>query len=259
MLFHVTRHTGQNELVYVGHSMGTTAFWVMLNRYPEMNSMIRLMVGMAPVAAVPHMQSPIKFIAPVANQVERVLSMTGQYEFWSRGSLFADISETLCDEVDGSMRRNESVCSITENVIFTIAGFDAPQMNFTLLPVIMSHTPAGTSSRTLLHFAQGVTSGRFRQFDQGSEEDNMDRYGSPVPPAYSLAKVTCPVVLYWGENDWLAHPTDVRQLAASLPNLVASYQVPFHTWNHLDFLWGKSADFLLYRPAIKVINQFVWN
>ena len=28
------------------------------------------------------------------------------------------------------MKRNESVCSIAENVIFTLAGFDAPQMNF---------------------------------------------------------------------------------------------------------------------------------
>jgi lysosomal acid lipase/cholesteryl ester hydrolase len=86
MLFHVTRYTGQNKLVYVGHSMGTTAFWVMMNRYswlvrkimiriaicryPEMNSMIQLMVGMAPVAAAAHMYSPIKYIAPVAGTVE---------------------------------------------------------------------------------------------------------------------------------------------------------------------------------------------
>ena len=32
MLFYVTKHTGQSSLVYVGHSMGTTAFWVMMNR-----------------------------------------------------------------------------------------------------------------------------------------------------------------------------------------------------------------------------------
>ena len=66
--------------------MGTTAFWVMMNRYswlvkkfmvriancryPEMNSMIQLMVGMAPVAAAAHMYSPIKYIAPVAGPVE---------------------------------------------------------------------------------------------------------------------------------------------------------------------------------------------
>ena len=33
-------------------------------------------------------------------------------------------------KVDGRVKRNESVCSIAENVIFTLAGFDAPQMNF---------------------------------------------------------------------------------------------------------------------------------
>ena len=86
MLFHVTRYTGHNKLVYVGHSMGDTAFWVMMNRYswlrrrikimiticrfPEMNSMIQLMVGMAPVAAAANMYSPIKYIAPVAGPVE---------------------------------------------------------------------------------------------------------------------------------------------------------------------------------------------
>ena len=33
-------------------------------------------------------------------------------------------------QVDGRVWRNESVCAITENIIFLIAGFDAPQMNF---------------------------------------------------------------------------------------------------------------------------------
>jgi len=259
MLFHVTRHTGQHKLVYVGHSMGTTAFWVMMNRYPEMNSMVQLMVGMAPVAAAANMYSPVKYIAPVAGPVERMLSLAGQSEFWPRGSLFTDLSETLCDQsqVDGSVGRNESVCAIPENIIFLIAGFDAPQMNFTLLPEILRHTPAGTSARTLQHFAQGVNSGRFTMFDQGSKKANYAAYGSPAPPEYRLSMVTCPVALYWGQNDWMAHPTDVAQLADSLPNIVASYKVPFSTFNHLDFLWGKTADRLLYNPAIKLIDQFV--
>ena len=41
-----------------------------LSRHPEMNSVISLMVGMAPVAASTNMASPIKYIAPVADQVE---------------------------------------------------------------------------------------------------------------------------------------------------------------------------------------------
>ena len=67
--------------------------------------------------------------------------MTGQYEFWPRGSLFAEVGDNptydldmkeynIEYQVDGRVRRNESVCAITENIIFLIAGFDAPQMNF---------------------------------------------------------------------------------------------------------------------------------
>ena len=33
------------------------------------------------------------------DQLERVLSMAGQYEFAARDSLFSDISETLCHKV----------------------------------------------------------------------------------------------------------------------------------------------------------------
>jgi len=161
MLLYVRELTGLQKIFYVGHSMGTTAFWVMVNRHPEMNRMIELMVGMAPVASSTNMYSPIKYIAPVADQVERMLTLTGQYEFGARSSLFSHITETLCNQVNQTVPRNESSCSITENMIFSLAGFDAPQMNFTLLPVIIGHTPAGTSVRTLLHFAQGVTTHRF--------------------------------------------------------------------------------------------------
>ena len=33
-------------------------------------------------------------------------------------------------QVNQTIPRNESACSITENMIFSVAGFDAPQMNF---------------------------------------------------------------------------------------------------------------------------------
>ena len=42
-----------------------------------------------------------KIIIMFTVQLERVLSMAGQYEFASRDSLFSDISETLCHKVIG--------------------------------------------------------------------------------------------------------------------------------------------------------------
>ena len=34
-----------------------------------------------------------------------------------------------------------------------------------------------------------------------------DIYGQDTPPEYDLTKVNVPIGLYWGENDWLAHPS----------------------------------------------------
>lgn len=41
--------------------------------------------------------------------------------------------------------------------------------------------------------------------DWGTKE-NMIQYGQPTPPPYNLTTVTAPVVVFYGDNDWLATP-----------------------------------------------------
>ena len=72
----------------------------------------------------------------------------------------------------------------------------------TMFPVIMGHVPSGGSTRTLLHYVQGFTSGDFRQYDLGVKR-NMLRYGQPSPPAYNISMVDFPVAISFGDNDWL--------------------------------------------------------
>ena len=57
------------------------------------------------------------------------------------------------------------------------------QMNMTLLPVILGHEPGGGSTRTVVHFAQEVNSGKFCKYDLGRRL-NMAKYGQPQPPEY---------------------------------------------------------------------------
>jgi lysosomal acid lipase/cholesteryl ester hydrolase len=60
MLDHVLAITGRQRLIYIGHSMGTLAFWIMMNVRPEMNAKVELMVGLAPAAApVLHPANPL--------------------------------------------------------------------------------------------------------------------------------------------------------------------------------------------------------
>ena len=62
--------TGSEKLYYIGHSMGTTMFWVALNEHPELKDKIALMIGMGPVAKVKNMKSPLRFIAPYVHEAD---------------------------------------------------------------------------------------------------------------------------------------------------------------------------------------------
>lgn len=70
----------------------------------------------------------------------------------------------------------------------------------------MSHIPAGTSTKTVIHYAQEIDGvGNFKQFDYGSA-GNIIQYGTRFPPKYKLENMKTPIYLMYAENDWLASP-----------------------------------------------------
>lgn len=63
-----------HNLVYVGHSMGTTMVFAMLALRPEYNSKIRAVMALAPVAYMSKVKSPIRLLAPFSKDVEVFLN-----------------------------------------------------------------------------------------------------------------------------------------------------------------------------------------
>lgn len=70
--------------------------------------------------------------------------------------------------------------------------------------MILSHDPAGASTKTLVHFSQGIQSGKFRQYDYGHEK-NLLIYNTTEPPDYNLTNITVPIALFYADNDWLVN------------------------------------------------------
>lgn len=62
--------TGTDGLYYIGHSMGTTMFFICMAERPEYNSKIKIMSALAPVAHTEHMISPIALIAPFSGEIQ---------------------------------------------------------------------------------------------------------------------------------------------------------------------------------------------
>jgi len=134
-------------------------------------------------------------------------------------------------------------------------GYNFDQLNATMLPIILGHAPAGASTNSVIHYAQSVRNQDFRKWDFGKNK-NLEVYGVDPPPQYDLSKVTAPVAIYWGQNDWLVQEPDVYRFANAMPNLVKIQRVNHDKWNHVDFVWGIDADTLLYNPIMEFMKRF---
>ncbi|KAH8282129.1 hypothetical protein KR054_005724 [Drosophila jambulina] len=241
---YILNFTGLSQLHYVGHSQGTVVFWIMASERPEYMSKIILMQALAPVAFLKHCRSPVvNFLAEWHLSVGLILKMIGVHEFLPKNEFISMFNRIICDETTIT----KEICS---NVIFLTTGFDKQQLNETMLPVIVGHSPAGASTKQMQHYGQLNRAGVFRQYDYGWLRNHWI-YGNIEPPTYHLENVKAKVALYYGQNDWLAPPEDVEMLYSRLPNVVTKFLVADKEFNHLDFIWGIDARTLLWDQMLE--------
>ena len=164
-----------------------------MERYhPELYDKIALASLMAPVAYFGNITSPIRYLT----NIEWLFNLLGVGEILPSNGVMHWIAENVCG-VDFEPR----ICS---SVLYFTWGFDLPQTNISLMETIASHFPAGTSSHTIIQYAQEITSGKFSAYDFG-EKENVEHYGQTQPPEYHPQKVTAPIAIYWGDSDRLTH------------------------------------------------------
>ncbi|XP_055375802.1 lipase 3-like [Condylostylus longicornis] len=249
MIDHVIEQTGYKKIQYVGHSQGTTAFWVMCAQRPGYCDKVITMQAMAPIAYMEYVKSPlIRALAPLTTTAEIVAKLLGMHEFLPNNDIMRMAGEFLC--------KDESFTQILcTNVMFLVTGYNSEQLNTTMLPAILGHVPAGTSTKQFIHYGQLVNSGRFRMYDYGMFK-NLAKYGTFKPPSYDLSKVTAPVALHFSMNDWLADTKDVAKLEDQLPNIIKQYLVPQPKFNHLDFILAIDSRKLVHTDVLTSMKDY---
>ncbi|KDR18742.1 hypothetical protein L798_07396, partial [Zootermopsis nevadensis] len=247
---YIVNTTGEQRLFYVGHSMGTTMFYAFLSERPQYNGKIRAMFSLAPVAFSSHMTNPLRaFILTRGLEAFYVGHRNlGVMNVLSNSDPFVEIGRRACRDKSFA----KAVCG---NILLVLGGLGSSQINASDIPTILGHTPAGTSTKTFLHFAQLVKSGRFCQFDYGPD-GNSRLYGDVKPPAYKLDNLKAPISLHYSDHDSLASHTDVLLLHKQLPNPIGYFRVPLREFNHLDFLWGKDVRTLVYDYILELMSKY---
>ncbi|XP_012231435.1 lipase 1-like [Linepithema humile] len=249
IISYITNLTSEPLHTYIGHSMGTTTFYVMAIKRPEVAKMVRVMISLAPVAFVRNLRSVAQIFLPFKNSIEAILYSLGVHDFIPLDGVFRNIARMGCNV-------NFFTKQICSTIIFLICGFDEEQLNDTLLPVILAHFPSSTSTKTLIHYGQEMISGKFCAYDYGREK-NMQMYNATIPPDYDLSRITVPIALIYAYNDLLATEKDVKILRDLLTNIVDDYRLPSLKFNHIDYMWAQDARTLVYEKILEIMKKKV--
>lgn len=233
--------SGAKDLTYMGHSEGTMQGFGCFSFNQTIASKVNVFVALAPVAYMNHINSTLMDVL-ADTRLDLLVHMVGN-SILRKGALNEVGKYTFCSWFP----------SICDDFINLIVG-SSHHLNNTRIPVYISQTPAGTSTKNLVHFGQGIRSKVFGEYDYG-KRGNQKAYGQDTPPQYDLAAIKVPIVLVTGGKDLLADPSDVDALIPSLAPGVVHQRIHTADYAHLDFTWANDAAQLVYPQILAAIRN----
>ncbi|CAB3257938.1 unnamed protein product [Arctia plantaginis] len=248
MIDYALETTKQNKLFYIGHSQGSTAFFALTSTRPEYNDKIIMMYALSPTVYINNTRSPLfRMMSPSSNFYNRLQQQLGNGPFTPNKEFIRDVG--------GAMLEAHTGCKdVSSNINFVMAGVNLDVSDAHLISVVMSHLPAGTSSKVIKQCGQAVASQEFRRYDYGPKI-NVNVYGKEQPPKYEMENVKAPVSLYYSEDDWLAHPKDVERLEKELPNVKETHKVYEEHFGNMDFQFSTKAPEMVYKSLIESMQK----
>ncbi|XP_015172147.1 PREDICTED: uncharacterized protein LOC107064237 [Polistes dominula] len=238
---YILNYTKSERLYLIGHSMGTTASYILLSMKPIYNEKVQLLVSLAPVAYLRKSRFPflIKIIVGIYPSILVFLEMEEIYGI-KPNSFFNKILYLICSKESFL----QFLCIFVTSTAF---GLDPSYLNTTDLKTFYQYYPSGGSHYVMNHFVQNINLESFRQYDYGYE-NNLKQYKQHDLQEYDLTKITTPVALIYGKNDTFIDKKSLCKLYKSLPNAILK-AVPRKYFSHMDFVLSKDLK--------TVVNDFI--
>ncbi|XP_052891371.1 gastric triacylglycerol lipase-like [Anopheles moucheti] len=244
---YILQLTGARQLNYIGHSQGTTVFFVMASSRPEYNEKIAHMYALSPAVCLKRVRSPpVRWMLQNMFALKDLFDAIGLQQFLPHSNTQYEMSRMLCPMSDPN--------NLCMQVVSMTVGPNPKMTDMMAMQILVGHDPAGASIKQLFHFAQLSRSGQFRQFDYG-RRNNAERYSHWKPPAYNLRAVSAPVTIFYAFNDWLVDSREVVRFSRLLPVPPTMHLVEDENFNHLDFTMAKNARPMVYERILSDLEQ----
>ncbi|EDX04576.1 GD23718 [Drosophila simulans] len=239
--------TKMPSIQYIGHSQGSTAFFVMCSERPEYAGKITLMQSLSPSVYMEETRSPaLKFMKVLQGGFTMLLNLLGGHKISLNNRIVELFRNHICNKLIPSR-----ICAIFE---FVVCGFNFNSFNMTLSPILEGHASQGSSAKQIYHFAQLQGKSEFQKYDYGLILNKL-RYKSIFPPTYNLSLALGKVALHRGDGDWLGSESDVLRLERDLPNCIENRNIRFEGFSHFDFTISKDVRSLVYDRVISLCGS----
>ncbi|RUO96259.1 hypothetical protein BC936DRAFT_142328 [Jimgerdemannia flammicorona] len=120
--------------------------------------------------------------------------------------------------------------------------------------VSYQHLYSLTSVKTLVHWFQIIRTSTFQMYDEQPSRLPYPTHtasASHVPHRFPTLQIRTPMAIFYGGSDSLV---DFDVLSADLPELAFVKEIK--KWEHLDFLWGRDIDKLLWLDVVRLLAHF---
>ncbi|XP_070851624.1 lipase 3 [Drosophila suzukii] len=239
---YVLATTNQSALHFVCYSQGCTTLMILLSMRPEYNKKIKTANLLAPAVFMKHSLTwGLKIVKPIFMRLP-------DGELLPQKGLLTSVAKLMC--------KSKATKKLCASVYLLLSGHKSKHTNKSVIPNLVVTNPSGLSTRQPKHYIQLKDSGKFRQYDFGPKK-NRKTYGQTSPPEYPLEKVNpmTPVNVFYSAGDNTISTKDILKLVSKLPRSV-KHKIKEPTWDHLDFILGKTIDKVVNLPVINIINAF---
>ncbi|XP_044018742.1 lipase 3-like isoform X1 [Aphidius gifuensis] len=244
---YVLNATNQSSLICVGLSMGTTSTLITLSEHPEYNSKVQLFIGFGVVAGFLNKQSldmrPFHFLSMISNLIDS----TATFEILPQYSIYNILFEEFCVNLNIA-----DYCLMPWDMI---CGKNGNQVDYKVMVNILKYFPAGTSAKLFMHYAQFANYHKFQQYDYQNEKENIEHYGTSIPPQYNFENIKSPMIFFYGpKNDPLSTFEDLSEISKRVSSKVITE--PISDFNHGDFIAAKDVKELFNNRVIECLDHF---
>ncbi|KAM0952448.1 putative triacylglycerol lipase [Dioscorea sansibarensis] len=233
---YVYNQTGQQQLHYVGHSLGTL---IAMTSFCQGN-----LVNMLKSAAL---LGPVAYMDQVDSPLARAIYWLGLDQFDPNGEAVHNLLTKLCKEPHA-------------NCFDLLTSFTGPNccLNSSAVEVFLDHEPQSTATKNMVHLSQMIRRGTVSKYDYDDARENMEHYGQIKPPAYNISGMPSdiPLLFGYGGQDQLADVKDVEHLLQAIQphdqdKLTIQYLA---NYSHADLVMAVNAKQDLYVPILAFFN-----